>query len=109
MEKQRQNVVIQQIFQCDVFIALLLGHKKCADATIFCFSHWLFYLGLSHEEILAQSILFFLGGYESTANTLSLFGYCLAINPDVQERLIKEIDEVMKDHVCTHSYTHLVI
>ena len=55
--------------------------------------------GLSHEEILAQGILFFLAGYETTANTLSLFGYQLAVNPDVQDRLIKEIDEVMSGHV----------
>lgn len=81
----------------------MLAHKKCADCWCYhCLSHWSFDLGLSHEEILAQSILFFLGGYETTANTLSLFGYCLAINPDVQERLIEEIDEVMKDNVCAH-------
>ncbi len=55
--------------------------------------------GLSHDEILAQGILFFLAGYETTANTLALFGYQLALNPDVQDRLIKEIDEVLSGHV----------
>lgn len=53
--------------------------------------------GLSHEEILAQSILFFLAGYDATANTLALFGYELACHPDIQDRLIEEIDRVMKD------------
>lgn len=53
--------------------------------------------GLTHDEVLAQGIVFFLAGYETTANTLALFGYQLAVNPDVQERLIKEIDDVMKD------------
>lgn len=53
--------------------------------------------GLSHEEILAQSILFFLAGYDTSANTLALFVYELACHSDIQDRLIKEIDEIMKD------------
>lgn len=57
------------------------------------------FAGLSHEEILAQSILFFLAGYDATANTLALFGYELACHPDIQDRLIEEIDRVMKDEV----------
>lgn len=54
---------------------------------------------MTHDEVLAQGIVFFLAGYETTANTLALFGYQLAVNPDIQERLIKEIDDVMKDEV----------
>jgi len=53
--------------------------------------------GLTHEEILAQGLLFFLAGFETTANTLSLLGYSLATHPECQEKLINEIDEVMKD------------
>jgi len=49
--------------------------------------------------VLAQSFLFFLAGFETTANTLSLLGYSLATNPEKQEKLLKEIDEVMKDKV----------
>jgi len=46
---------------------------------------------------LAQGVLFFLAGFETTANTLSLLGYCLATNPGCQDRLLREIDDVMKD------------
>jgi cytochrome P450 len=53
--------------------------------------------GLTHEEVLAQSILFILAGYDTTASTLSFFGYLLAVNSDCQEKLIAEIDSVMKD------------
>lgn len=53
--------------------------------------------GLTHQEILAQGILFFFAGYETTANTLSLLGYQLALNPECQEKLIKEVDEAMAD------------
>jgi len=55
--------------------------------------------GLSHDEVLAQCLMFFLAGYETTAATLALFGYELAVHPDVQEKLFKEIDEVLKGHV----------
>jgi len=54
--------------------------------------------GLTHEEILAQGLLFFLAGFETTANTLSLLAYSLATNPHCQDKLLREIDELTKDH-----------
>jgi cytochrome P450 family 3 subfamily A len=54
--------------------------------------------GLTHEELLAQGFLFFLAGFETTANTLSLLAYSLATHPECQEKLIKEIDEVTKEN-----------
>ncbi|EDV25750.1 uncharacterized protein TRIADDRAFT_23953 [Trichoplax adhaerens] len=48
---------------------------------------------LSDEDIIAQSFVFLLAGYETTANTLSSVCYLLAVNPDVQERLINEVDD----------------
>lgn len=59
--------------------------------------------GLTHEEVLAQSLLFFFAGYETTANTLSLFAYCLAVNQDCQDKLIAEIDQVMQGQVSGHT------
>lgn len=66
-------------------------------------------LGLTHEEILAQSILFFLAGYDTTANTLALFAYELAVHSEIQDRLIQEIDEVMKDEVDVVSFAIVYI
>jgi cytochrome P450 family 3 subfamily A len=54
--------------------------------------------GLTEEEVIAQGLLFFIAGFETTANTLSLLGYSLATNPECQEKLIAEIDKVMKTH-----------
>jgi len=54
---------------------------------------------LTHAEIIAQGILFFLGGFESTANTLSFLAYYLAVNTDRQDKLIQEIDDVMRGQV----------
>ncbi len=39
---------------------------------------------LSHDMIVAQGVVFFIAGYETTANTLSTLCYNLAKNPLVQ-------------------------
>jgi cytochrome P450 len=43
---------------------------------------------------LLQCILFFLAGYETTASTLTFCSYELALNPHVQEKLLKEVKAV---------------
>ena len=53
---------------------------------------------LSDEEIIAQSIVFLLAGYETSSNTLSFTLYHLAVNPDVQDKLRKEIIEAMESN-----------
>ena len=52
---------------------------------------------LSDMEVLAQSFVFLIAGYETTSNTLSLTCYNLATNPDVQDKLQQEIDNVWPD------------
>ncbi|XP_055345482.1 cytochrome P450 3A24-like isoform X2 [Paramacrobiotus metropolitanus] len=52
---------------------------------------------LTTEELVAQSVIFFLAGYDTTASALSFLTYCLTVNPDIQERLRDEIDSVMSD------------
>ena len=58
---------------------------------------------LSEDEVLAQSFVFILAGYETTSNALSYVTYCLALNPEVQENLIKEIDDAVGDKVSAKS------
>lgn len=48
---------------------------------------------ITDDEIVSQSFVFVLAGYETTANALSYAAYLLATNPDAQQRLIDEIDE----------------
>ncbi|VDI46278.1 Hypothetical predicted protein [Mytilus galloprovincialis] len=50
--------------------------------------------GLTLDEITGNAILFLLVGYDTTASALTFVSYCLATNPDCQEKLIKEIDSV---------------
>jgi len=53
---------------------------------------------LSDEEIVAQSIIFLLAGYETSSSTLSFFLYHLALNPDVQDKLRTEIKEAVESN-----------
>ncbi|CAG2177208.1 unnamed protein product, partial [Oppiella nova] len=46
---------------------------------------------ITEEEILAQSWVFFVAGYETTATTLTFASYELALNQDSQQRLYEEI------------------
>ena len=55
--------------------------------------------GLTPEELEAQSLLFFLAGYETTASTLAFLAYCLATNPECQKKLVNEIDETFEHSV----------
>lgn len=53
---------------------------------------------MSDGEIAAQTFVFFLAGYETSSTTLSFCMYELAKNPDVQQRVHKEIDEILLKH-----------
>lgn len=48
---------------------------------------------LLDEDIVAQAMLFFFAGFETTCALFSFMCYELAMNPDVQKRLQCEIDE----------------
>ncbi|XP_060799046.1 cytochrome P450 3A30-like [Neoarius graeffei] len=48
--------------------------------------------GLTDEEIISQSFIFILGGFETTSTTLTNLLYNLTINPDCMSKLVDEID-----------------
>ncbi|NP_001088495.1 cytochrome P450 family 3 subfamily A member 5 L homeolog [Xenopus laevis] len=53
------------------------------------------YKELSDDEILAQSLIFIMAGYETTSTTLMFLAYNIAMHPDVQSRLEEEIDTLL--------------
>ena len=51
---------------------------------------------LTDEEIIGQSIVFFAAGSETSANTLAFTAFYLARYSEVQEKLLREIDDAVK-------------
>ncbi|CAG8819635.1 37257_t:CDS:2 [Gigaspora margarita] len=52
---------------------------------------------LTHEELISQVMTILIAGHETTSTLLSWTLYFLAKNPDIQDRLRKEIFEVFTD------------
>ncbi|XP_059085586.1 probable cytochrome P450 6d4, partial [Tigriopus californicus] len=50
---------------------------------------------LTEEHITAQGAIFFLAGFETTANTLSTLCYNLAKHPEIQDKVREEITNVI--------------
>lgn len=48
---------------------------------------------LTDEEIVGNIVLLLVAGFETTATTLSLASYNLAIHPDVQEKVFQEVTD----------------
>lgn len=48
--------------------------------------------GMSEDDITINGVIFLAAGYETTASLLAFMTYCLATNPEYQERLLNEID-----------------
>lgn len=54
------------------------------------------------DQYLRDIILnFMLAGKDSTANTLSWFFYLLCKNPSIEEKIVKEVNEVIGEDECT--------
>lgn len=51
-------------------------------------------IDFTDDDIVAQSMIFFLAGFTGVANSLSFTMYELAINDNVQDKLAAEVDDV---------------
>ncbi|XP_073531745.1 cytochrome P450 3A9-like isoform X2 [Phyllobates terribilis] len=61
------------------------------------FSPILILVALTDSEILAQSVIFILAGFETTSMTLTYLFYNLATHPDVQKKLQEEVNSYLPD------------
>ncbi|KAK3737393.1 hypothetical protein QZH41_019943 [Actinostola sp. cb2023] len=59
---------------------------------------------LTEHEVIAQSLVFLLAGYETTSNTLALTCHHLATSPDIQDKVQREIDDIWSDEDELPSY-----
>ncbi|XP_059171881.1 cytochrome P450 3A21-like [Physella acuta] len=71
---------------------------------------------LSKDEIVGNSTMLILAGVETVSSALQGILYCLALNPDVQLKVLEEIDQVIPDgedleyeHLSQLKYTEQVI
>jgi cytochrome P450 family 9 len=53
----------------------------------------------SDIDLAAQAFLFFLGGFDTTTNAMCFGAYELAVNPDIQDKLIQEIDDLKNEEI----------
>ncbi|CAN8009081.1 unnamed protein product, partial [Ixodes pacificus] len=53
---------------------------------------------LTEEEAMAQCVLFFAAGQDTTSSVLAFTLYLLALHPEVQAKLREEADECFKQH-----------
>lgn len=53
---------------------------------------------ITDDDITAQALLFFFGGFETSATLMCLTSYELAVNPDIQDRLREEIDSTFQKY-----------
>lgn len=60
--------------------------------------------GLSLEEIVGQSFVFFVGGFETSSSTMTYCLYELAKNPDIQNKARQVILKALKEHNNELSY-----
>ncbi|XP_062613446.1 cytochrome P450 3A24-like [Saccostrea cucullata] len=58
--------------------------------------------GLTEDEVTGNALLFILAGFDTTASSLTFMAYCLATNPDCQEKLIEEIDSTLGKEIPTY-------
>lgn len=61
-------------------------------------------INISDEDITAQAFLFFLAGFDTISMQMSFMSHELAVNPEIQEQLRKEVDETLRkfDNVLTY-------
>ncbi|XP_018353988.1 PREDICTED: cytochrome P450 9e2-like [Trachymyrmex septentrionalis] len=52
---------------------------------------------LSTDDMVAQAFVFFFAGFDSTSTLMSFAAHELAINQDIQDKLRKEIDQVLEE------------
>ncbi|CAB3251863.1 unnamed protein product [Arctia plantaginis] len=52
---------------------------------------------LSDDDLVAQAVLFYIAGYDTTANLIYYFLYEMAVNPHLQEKLYDELNSLPPD------------
>ncbi|XP_047105613.1 cytochrome P450 9e2-like [Schistocerca piceifrons] len=63
---------------------------------------------LTDEDVTAQAVIFFFGGFDTVSSLMVFSSYLLATHPDVQRRLQREVDDVMQKSGGQPSYEEVL-
>ncbi|KAK5641880.1 hypothetical protein RI129_010427 [Pyrocoelia pectoralis] len=85
-----------------------LKHERSGEVIDSGFAEERQKLQLTDDDVTAQALIFFFGGFESVATLMCFAAYELAVDPFVQERLQKEVDNVLRKGNGTLTYEALM-
>jgi len=51
---------------------------------------------ITDDDITAQAVVFFAAGFDTSSTLMSYITYELAVNPDIQQKLVQEIDSALE-------------
>ena len=88
MDKDTYKYLVQLSLNC------IQERKKSKNCNYNDLIQMLIQTGLPDDEIVGQCIGLFLGGFESVAQTCAFTLYELSLQPNLQDRLYKEIEEL---------------
>ncbi|KAJ8714507.1 hypothetical protein PYW07_002732 [Mythimna separata] len=80
------------------FMDLILEIREMGEINSSKFGNKTATLEITEDVMAAQAFIFYTAGYETSATTMAYMLYQLALNPDIQNKLIAEIDEVIQAH-----------
>ncbi|XP_050311273.1 cytochrome P450 9e2-like [Anthonomus grandis grandis] len=63
---------------------------------------------ITNKNIVAQALTFFVAGFETTSNAMCFTAYELAVNPEIQEKLRKEIEKTLQENDGKIDYEALI-
>nr|ABE60885.1 cytochrome p450 6B2 [Helicoverpa armigera] len=78
------------------FMDLILELRQMGEITSNKYGNNMSTLEITESVMCAQAFVFYIAGYETSATTMAYLTYQLALNPDIQNKLIAEIDEAIK-------------
>ncbi|KAL1505695.1 hypothetical protein ABEB36_005200 [Hypothenemus hampei] len=87
--KERQERGFKRLDMINTFLEVLQEQQNNPEK---------FLKPVTELDLLANALIFYFGGFESVASTLSFGMYELALNKDIQENLRREIQEVTAKH-----------
>ncbi|KAI6190867.1 putative cytochrome P450 CYP13A8 [Aphelenchoides bicaudatus] len=98
--KQKQYSKEQSDF-IDLFLSMEVEQLDQEETTVYEKSKASVVKRLTSLEVLMQCIFFLLAGFDTTANSLTIVAYYLAKKPELQQKIVAEIEEVCCGEVGT--------